>query len=181
MMQAAARRRLTEDLTLTGGLVTPSARGIRAAAAAGWLLGGPVSLAVAYATAVMEVSNAMGVVVAAPTAGSCGVLPGVLMAAAERLGATGLIIVRKATFSAEVARGPGGAGRGQHPAGRRGGFRGPAELAGHDLRPGGRAGAGALLWQERHGADNASAAADMALGGCATILAAERLKGQFQN
>jgi L-serine dehydratase len=117
VMRAAVERGLTEDLTLSGGLVTPSARRVREADRAGRLLGGPVSLSVAYSTAVMEVSNAAGVVVAAPTAGSAGVVPGVLVAAAERLGASeeqvlkalwaaggiGLIIARRATFAAEVA------------------------------------------------------------------------------
>jgi L-serine dehydratase len=117
VMREAVERGLSEDLVLGGGLVTPSARGIYAADGAGQLLGGPVSLSVAYATAVMEVSNAAGVVVAAPTAGAAGVVPGVLVAAAERMGADrkqvlralwaaggiGLITARRATFAAEVA------------------------------------------------------------------------------
>lgn len=37
-------------------------------------------------TAVMETKSAMGVIVAAPTAGSCGTLPGVLAAVADRTG-----------------------------------------------------------------------------------------------
>ena len=117
VMRAAVQRGLTEDLSLIGGIFTTSAKGIAAANAAGRLLGGPISLSVAYATAVMEVSNSAGVVVAAPTAGSAGVVPGVLVAAAERLGASheqilralwaaggiGLLIARHATFAAEVA------------------------------------------------------------------------------
>lgn len=117
VMRAAIQRGLSDDLVMTGGVVQPSAKKLHEAQRAGKLLGGPVSLAVAYSTAVMEVSNAMGVVVAAPTAGSCGVIPGVLFAAAERMrptperivkalwaaGGAGLIIARKATFAAEVA------------------------------------------------------------------------------
>ena len=42
---------------------------------------GPVlSRAAAYAMAVLEVSSSMGLIVAAPTAGSAGVVPGVLLA-----------------------------------------------------------------------------------------------------
>jgi len=67
-------------------------------------------------TATMECKSSMGLVVAAPTAGSCGVLPGTCLAAAEFLGldedaavkallAAGMIgvfIARGATFSAEI-------------------------------------------------------------------------------
>lgn len=117
VMESAARRGLTEELDLFGGLVTPSARRLLEAARTGRLLGGPVSMAVAYSTAVMEVSNSMGVVVAAPTAGAAGVIPGVLLSAAQQLnpsrelllkalwaaGGIGLVIARKATFAAEMA------------------------------------------------------------------------------
>jgi len=67
-------------------------------------------------TATMENKSAMGLVVAAPTAGSCGVLPGTCLGTAAFLGlgeddvvkallAAGLVgvfIARRATFSAEV-------------------------------------------------------------------------------
>lgn len=67
-------------------------------------------------TAIMETKSSMGVIVAAPTAGSCGCLPGTLLGAAEAMGmereavvhamlAAGLIgifIAHGATFAAEV-------------------------------------------------------------------------------
>lgn len=67
-------------------------------------------------TALMEVKSAMGVIVAAPTAGSCGGLPGTIMAVGEALGldrearargllaagVVGVLIATKSTFSAEV-------------------------------------------------------------------------------
>lgn len=70
-----------------------------------------------YITAIMEVKSAMGVIVAAPTAGSCGGLPGTLIGVGRTLGlpreeivkamlAAGLIgvfIAESATFAAEVA------------------------------------------------------------------------------
>lgn len=70
-----------------------------------------------YITAIMEVKSSMGVIIAAPTAGSCGCLPGTLIGAAHSMGlshmettkamlAAGLIgvfIAEAATFSAEVA------------------------------------------------------------------------------
>ena len=69
-----------------------------------------------FTSAMMEVKSSMGVIVAAPTAGSCGALPGTLIGTATTLGlsrekiiqamlAAGLIgvfITAHATFSAEV-------------------------------------------------------------------------------
>ncbi len=68
-----------------------------------------------YVTAILEVKSSMGVVVAAPTAGSCGAMPGAVLAVADELGSTakekseamlvagliGVYIARDATFSAE--------------------------------------------------------------------------------
>ena len=69
-----------------------------------------------YVSAIMEVKSSMGVIVAAPTAGSCGALPGTILGTADALGlseeemtkamlAAGLIgvfIALHATFAAEV-------------------------------------------------------------------------------
>lgn len=58
------------------------------ASGAPMLIGGePLASAIAYALAVAEVNAAMGRIVAAPTAGSCGVLPGVLFSVGEIRGA----------------------------------------------------------------------------------------------
>ena len=73
--------------------------------------------AAARAMAVMHVDGAMGVVCAAPTGGSAGVVPGTLVTLAEErslsrqqiglallaAGAIGVIVARRATFAAEVA------------------------------------------------------------------------------
>jgi L-serine dehydratase len=67
-------------------------------------------------TALMEVKSAMGVIVAAPTAGSCAALPGTCLAAADVMGLTdedaakamlaagliGALVAFKTTFAAEV-------------------------------------------------------------------------------
>jgi L-serine dehydratase len=67
-------------------------------------------------TALMEVKSAMGVIVAAPTAGSCGGLPGTIMAVGEAqgldrqarargllaAGVVGVLIATRSTFSAEI-------------------------------------------------------------------------------
>ena len=79
--------------------------------------GGFHTKAAARAMAALHVSNSGGVVCAAPTGGSAGVLPGVLVTLAEEgrldreeialallaAGAVGLIVARRATFAAEVA------------------------------------------------------------------------------
>jgi L-serine dehydratase len=79
--------------------------------------GGLHTRAAARALAVLHVSNSMGVVCAAPTGGSAGVLPGVLVTLVEErksrpdeivralaaAGAVGLILAKRATFAAEVA------------------------------------------------------------------------------
>ena len=68
-----------------------------------------------YVSAIMEVKSSLGVIVAAPTAGSCGAMPGAVLAVAHAMGkdrseirqalfAAGLIgvfIARDATFAAE--------------------------------------------------------------------------------
>lgn len=80
------------------------------------LEGGMLNRMILYVSALMEMKSSMGVIVAAPTAGSCGGLPGAVIAAALDLGrsdeelvqamlAAGLIgvfIASRATFAAEV-------------------------------------------------------------------------------
>jgi L-serine dehydratase len=81
------------------------------------LIGGDLNnTIIMYVSAMMEVKSSMGVIVAAPTAGSCGALPGAVIGTAESLGlpedevvkamlAAGIIgvfITAHATFAAEV-------------------------------------------------------------------------------
>ncbi len=77
---------------------------------------GMLNKMIAYISALMEVKSAMGVIVAAPTAGACAALPGAVIAAAEYQkvgekemakallagGMIGIFIARGATFAAEV-------------------------------------------------------------------------------
>jgi len=84
--------------------------------AGGLLDAGLLNHAVLNITALMEVKSAMGVIVAAPTAGSCAALPGTCLAAADTLGLTdedaakamlaagliGVLVAFKTTFAAEV-------------------------------------------------------------------------------
>ncbi len=72
-----------------GGFIGGEAKRVSDAGAsglAGALMGEVQSRAVAYALAVLEKSAAMGVIVAAPTAGSAGVVPGCVLALAEHIG-----------------------------------------------------------------------------------------------
>jgi len=99
-------------------LLRPTAARIFASEAAGRLaLGGILTRAAARAMAAMHVNCGMGVVCAAPTAGSAGVLPGVLVTLHEEKGASreqiaralfaagavGVVVAERATFAAEVA------------------------------------------------------------------------------
>lgn len=78
---------------------------------------GALNRIVLYVTALMEVKSAMGVIVAAPTAGACAALPGACLAVTDALSLTdddaakallaggiiGVFIATKSSFAAEVA------------------------------------------------------------------------------
>lgn len=98
-------------------ILGPQAWMIKAAEKEGKLVpAGLVNTVTACTMAMMEVKSAMGVIVAAPTAGSCGILPGTILGTAKEMGldddlatkamlAAGLIgvfICEHATFAAEV-------------------------------------------------------------------------------
>ena len=99
-----------------GGLTGGDAKRLSEAAnVPGWRApaGGNAHLALVYALAVAEANAGMGRIVAAPTAGSCGVLPGVLCSLAETYalsedelaealavaGVIGMVIASRATLS----------------------------------------------------------------------------------
>lgn len=86
VMRAAVERGVNEDIRSISGLSGGAARSLFGGA--GRLFDGLARRAMAYALAVIEVNAAMGKVVAAPTAGSSGILPGVLLAVAEQLSAS---------------------------------------------------------------------------------------------
>ena len=81
IMKNAAHKPLDKPNKSIGGLIGGEAKMIADHAAAQKSICGPVlSKAIAYSMAVLEVNASMGLIVAAPTAGSAGVLPGVLLA-----------------------------------------------------------------------------------------------------
>jgi L-serine dehydratase len=81
VMRGAVERGLVGDLHSVSGLVGGDAE--KLTRAKGPLAGTVFTDALAAALAVQEVNAAMGVIVAAPTAGGAGVLPGVLLAIAR--------------------------------------------------------------------------------------------------
>jgi L-serine dehydratase len=117
IMRASVSRGLEEKLPPMQ-LLHPSAGNIFQAETDGRLaVGGIHTRAAARAMAVMHMNAGGGVVCAAPTAGSAGVIPGVLVSLVEDKGlstqeaalalcaasAIGIIIANRATFAAEVA------------------------------------------------------------------------------
>ncbi|MFC2158940.1 L-serine ammonia-lyase, iron-sulfur-dependent, subunit alpha, partial [Acidobacteriota bacterium] len=99
-------------------LLNPTARTVFQAEKTGNLpIGGIHTRSAARALSVLHVSNSMGVICAAPTGASAGVIPGVIVSLAEDFGLTpkeaamllfaaggiGLIVSNRATFAAEIA------------------------------------------------------------------------------
>lgn len=83
VMRHAIAQGLTGDMRSTSGLVGGDAAKLRSGPA-GPLAGTVFRDVLMRALAVQEVNAAMGVIVAAPTAGGAGVLPGVLLGLAEK-------------------------------------------------------------------------------------------------
>jgi len=86
IMKNAAHGPIANPVRSLGGLIGGEGKKITDAAAGGQvpvLCGEPLTKAIAYAMAVLEVNGTMGLIVAAPTAGSAGVVPGVLLGTCE--------------------------------------------------------------------------------------------------
>lgn len=92
VMRSAVERGLKGDVFSVSGLVGGDAA--RIAAGTGPMAGTPFTAAIAAALAVQEVNAAMGVIVAAPTAGGAGVLPGTLLGLAKYHGSSDDDLVR---------------------------------------------------------------------------------------
>ncbi|OAS17022.1 L-serine ammonia-lyase, iron-sulfur-dependent, subunit alpha [Paenibacillus oryzisoli] len=87
IMKEAVSKGLTEDTTSRSGLTGKDAQRV-----ATYLttteasLGEEACKAMAYALAVSEVNASMGRIIATPTAGSCGIIPGVFISSQQRFG-----------------------------------------------------------------------------------------------
>ncbi len=84
IMKNAATRPLTNPAKSIGGLIGGEAKQVaKHGTLASSVCGSMLSKAISYSMAVLEINASMGLIVAAPTAGSAGVLPGVLLALQE--------------------------------------------------------------------------------------------------
>lgn len=86
VMEEAVRKGLAPDIKSVGGLIGGNACKLSLYAKEDSLSGDKVLKAASYALAVSEVNAAMGKIVAAPTAGSSGVVPGVIISIKEARG-----------------------------------------------------------------------------------------------
>ena len=86
VMKEAVRKGTTEDTRSRSGLTGGDAKRVLAYSQGTASLGREACTAMAYALAISEVNASMGRVVATPTAGSCGIIPGVFVSTQERFG-----------------------------------------------------------------------------------------------
>ncbi|RKP51394.1 L-serine ammonia-lyase, iron-sulfur-dependent, subunit alpha [Cohnella endophytica] len=87
VMKEAIRKGLTEDTNSRSGFTGLDAqRVMKRLSESEACAGEPADRAMAYALAVSEINASMGRVVATPTAGSCGIIPGVFVSSQERFG-----------------------------------------------------------------------------------------------
>ncbi len=118
IMRNSAKEPLKNPKKSMGGLIGGEAKMLENHRLEGKSICGTVlSKAITYAMAVLEVNASMGVIVAAPTAGSSGVVPGVLFALQEEIdlsdeellnglytaGAVGYLLMRNASVSGAEA------------------------------------------------------------------------------
>lgn len=118
IMRRSAKEPLENPIASVGGLIGGEAQKLYKHTKSGKsVCGGILSKAIMYAMAVLEVNASMGVIVAAPTAGSSGVIPGVLLALEEEYdleenmvlnglytaGAVGYLLMRNASVAGAEA------------------------------------------------------------------------------
>ena len=117
IMRASATQPLKKPIKSMGGLIGGEAKKLEAHDAKKKSICGDVlEKAITYAMAVLEVNASMGLIVAAPTAGSAGVVPGMMLALQEcyrisdqrivdalfNAGAVGYLAMRNATVAGAV-------------------------------------------------------------------------------
>lgn len=118
IMKHSTHEPMIKEVKSVGGLIGGEAKKLNTLKESGQAICGTImSKAIAYAMAVLEVNASMGVIVAAPTAGSAGVLPGVLFALKEEYnltdkqlihglytaGAVGYLLMRNASVAGAQA------------------------------------------------------------------------------
>ena len=118
IMKGSVKKPMEEDIISMGGMIGGESKKLHTLRNEGKnLCGSLVSKAIAYAMGVLEVNASMGLIVAAPTAGSSGVIPGTILSICEDYGlsedaiyegilnasAVGYIIMRNASVSGAEA------------------------------------------------------------------------------
>ena len=84
IMKDATKEAINQPSQSMGGLIGGESRKLSDLQSSGKIIAGNlISKAIAYSMGVLEVNASMGLIVAAPTAGSSGVIPGVLLALQE--------------------------------------------------------------------------------------------------
>ena len=105
IMKESARTPIRTPKKSMGGLIGGEAQLLSSHRAQGEsVCGDVISRSITYAMAVLEVNTSMGLIVAAPTAGSSGVVPGVLLALQEEHGFSDEAVIQ-ALFSAGAVGG----------------------------------------------------------------------------
>lgn len=101
IMKDSATAALNTDLKSVGGLIGGEARKIKERGDKGQahVCGRVIAKAISYAMGVLEVNASMGLIVAAPTAGSSGVIPGSFLSIKEEMNFTDKDMI-KALFNA---------------------------------------------------------------------------------
>ncbi|WCK53027.1 L-serine ammonia-lyase, iron-sulfur-dependent, subunit alpha [Aneurinibacillus sp. Ricciae_BoGa-3] len=95
IMEEAVHRGITEDIKSRSGLSGGDAKKLQAYIQKGKTIAGADILdSVSKAIATNEVNAAMGTIVATPTAGACGIVPGTLFSISHKLGASREAMVR---------------------------------------------------------------------------------------
>ena len=117
VMKASAKKAIKEPTKSMGGLIGGEAHLLANHLSSGrQICGNILSRGITYAMAVLEVNATMGVIVAAPTAGSSGIVPGLLLSLQEEhrvsdgsimdalfnAGAIGYLAMRNATVAGAV-------------------------------------------------------------------------------
>jgi L-serine dehydratase len=87
IMKEAVHKGLTEDTVSRSGLTGGDAQRVMAYIQTGVpSLGAEACTAMAYSLSVSEINASMGRIIASPTAGSCGIIPGVFVSSQKRFG-----------------------------------------------------------------------------------------------
>ena len=102
VMRASVKSALGNPQPSMGGLIGGEAKRLASLDSAGTICDSLMLRAITYAMGVLETNASMGRIVAAPTAGSAGVLPGVVLALAEEHGYTDAQLNRAVANAAAI-------------------------------------------------------------------------------